>query len=94
MRHLSVFAILLSTIPNLFGNLELPKMYWICEDRECGELNERDQSEGCKKCEEREQQVAELKNEYYREVLDIKDPDGAPHSWEEAEEFERSIQQG
>ncbi|MCP5470064.1 MAG: hypothetical protein H7A36_06135 [Chlamydiales bacterium] len=80
-------------LPFLTADFNCPdyELDWICDEEKCRGQNDRDQSEGCKHCEERQREMEEQNNEYYREILDATDPDGAPHSKEEAQEFERGI---
>ena len=93
MRYFVVCAMVLSGLACLFGNFDFPDYEaWICEEESCGRSNDRDQADGCSWCEEREGENEQLKNEYYREVLDAEDPDGAPHTYKDAKEFEKSIQ--
>ncbi|MCH9611355.1 MAG: hypothetical protein SP1CHLAM42_14420 [Chlamydiales bacterium] len=85
---------MMSSLNLLFADFTCPnyQLGWTCEVPECRGDNDEDQSEGCQKCKEREEENNRLRNEVYREILDAKDPDGAPHTDEEAEAFERNIQ--
>ncbi|MCH9635844.1 MAG: hypothetical protein S4CHLAM81_10660 [Chlamydiales bacterium] len=94
MRVTISCILMMSSLNLLFADFTCPnyQLGWKCEEPGCKGDNDRDQSEGCQWCEEREEENNRLRNEVHREILDAQDPDGAPHTDEEAEAFERSIQ--
>ncbi|MCH9611235.1 MAG: hypothetical protein SP1CHLAM42_13170 [Chlamydiales bacterium] len=97
MRFTMSCILIVSCLNCLFADFICPdyEMGWVCDVPNCPGDNYDDQSKGCEECKKREEQEEEnnrIRYEVYREALDIDDPDGAPHSYEEAEKFEKSIQ--
>ena len=95
MKILFFFSLAYTICPILLfaGDTFDKQVGWICDDESCGsEDNYGDESKGCKACKRRQQEIDEQNNEYYREVLDAKDPEGVPYSPAEAKEFEDSLQ--